>query len=122
LTIKYKWEEEGLYRKFTDKINGDEILDDNLKLQGDVRFDDIRYVINDFTQIRDFDFSVLDVKKVAVNDEVASLSNPKIKIALISGYEPLLKWLKLYSESMEGSLYKCGIFDNSDDAYKWVSA
>ena len=121
MTVKYKWEAAGLYRKFTDKINGGEVLGDNLKLQGDARFDAIRYVINDFTQIVDFDFSDLDVQKISINDNVASKSNPKIKIALISTHEPLLVWLKLYSKSMEGSLYKCDIFESADNAYKWAS-
>jgi len=121
LTVKYKWEATGLYRIFTGKINGNEVLGDNLKLQGNARFDDIKYVINDFTQIVDFDFYDLDVQKISINDKVASKSNPYIKIALISAHEPLLKWLRSYADSMEGSIYKCDIFDNTDDAYKWVT-
>lgn len=86
MTVKYEWQEKGLYRKFTDTVNGDEILGDNLKLQGDARFDNIRYVINDFTKVVDFNFTDLDVHKISVTDKVASISNPKIKIALISTY------------------------------------
>ena len=121
MSVEYKWESKGLCRVFTDTINGDEVLGDNLKLQGDIRFDNIKYVINDFTEVVDFDFSDLDVTKISVNDNVASQSNPYLKIALISTHEPLLVWLRLYCESMEGSLYKSKIFDNADDAYEWVS-
>lgn len=121
MTVQYKWENKGLCRHFTDKIIGEEVLKMNLKLQGDSRFDDLRYVINDFTEIIDFDFSDIDIQKISVMDQAASKSNPHINIALVSTHEPLLVWIKLYCESMKGSLYKCEIFDHIDDAYKWVA-
>lgn len=121
MTVEYSWEATGLYRHFTNKINGQEVLNDNLNLQGDSRFDDIKYVINDFTDIADFDFSDIDIQKISITDKVASISNPTIKIAIITTIESLLVWIELYCKSMEGSLYDCKIFDNSEDAYKWVS-
>jgi len=121
VTVEYSWEATGLYRHFTNKINGQEVLNDNLNLQGDSRFDDIKYVINDFTDIADFDFSDIDIQKISITDKVASISNPTIKIAIITTIESLLVWIELYCKSMEGSLYDCKIFDNSEDAYKWVS-
>ena len=121
VTVQYKWEEKGLCRQFTNKISGEEVLKMNLKLQGDSRFDDIRYVINDFTEIVDFDFSDIDIQKISVMDQAASMSNPNIKIAIVSTLEPLLVWIKLYCESMKGSPYKCEIFDHIDNAHKWAS-
>ena len=116
-----KWEREGLYREFSNKISGEEVLKFNLEIQGDSRFDDIRYVINDFTNIVDFDFSDLDVQKIAAIDNAASKSNPDIKVALISNSDPLLVWFNNYCDAMKGSKYVCKIFANTDDAYEWVS-
>ena len=121
MSIQYKWENNGLYRQFTNKICGKEILNINLSMQGDPRFDDIRYVINDFTKVIEFDFSDLDIKKITVMDNAASISNPNIKNALVSTHEPLLVWIKIYCEIMESSPYECEIFDTVDDAYRWVS-
>ena len=116
-----KWESNGLYRGFSNKITGEEVLKINLDIQGDPRFDDIRYVINDFTGIVDFDISDSDIEKIVAMDNAASKSNPKIKIALISIFEPLLVWINNYCDAMQGSRYECKIFDNTQDAYKWVS-
>ena len=121
MSMQYKWEKNGLYRQFTNKICGEEVLNINLNMQGDSRFDDIRYVINDFTKIVDFDFSDIDIHKISAVDNAASKSNPNIRIALVSTLEPLLVWIKLYCEKMKDSPYECEIFNNIDDAYKWVS-
>ena len=116
-----KWEDKGLYREFKENITGREVLNINLTIQGVPRFNDIKYVINDFTHITDFDFSDLDIKRLAVNDNIAAKSNPKLKIALIITLEPLLKWADSYCEYMNGSPYVCKIFDNLIDAEKWAS-
>ena len=116
-----KWEDSGLYREFKDSITGKEVLDLNLDIHGDPRFDNIIYVINDFTKVNDFEFSDMDIKLIAVTDNVATLSNPRLKIALIVTLQPLIKWADSYCEHMKGSLYKTKIFDNLSDAKKWVS-
>ena len=116
-----KWEEKGLYRKFTDKVLGEEILRLNLAQQGDPRFDEIIYVINDFTQIVDFDINDRDVKKISAVDNIASRSNPNIRVAIVSTFKPLLEWIESYCEAMVGTPNECEIFSNVNDAYKWAS-
>lgn len=116
-----KWEDCGLYREFKDSITGKEVLDLNLDIHGDPRFDNIKYVINDFTKVNDFDFSDMDINLIAITDNVATLSNPRLKIALIVTLQPLMKWADSYCEHMKGSLYETKIFDNLSDAKKWVS-
>lgn len=117
-----KWEESGLYRKFTNIINGDEILNSNLSIHGDARFNDITYVINDFTQISGFEINNSDITKIATFDNVASLSNNHLKIAVVATLDSLLSWINLYCDKMHGAPYECKIFTNTDDAYVWVSA
>jgi len=115
------WENKGLYRKFENKISGEEVLTSNLTIQGDPRFDDIRYVINDFTQIVDFEVSGADINIIAATDNAAAISNPSIKIAIVSTHDPLLAWIKHYCEIMKDAPFECKIFDNINDTYKWVS-
>lgn len=116
-----KWEENGLYRIFTDKITGDEILTSNLSIHGDSRFDDIRYVINDFTQIVEFEAAEIDILKISTIDNVAARSNSYLKIALVATSESLLKWIHQYCIQMQDSPFECEIFNKLDDAYQWVT-
>lgn len=120
MAYQNEWHEKGLCRVFTEKVSGDEILDANLTLHGDSRFDDIRYVINDFTQIVGFDVSGMDIDKVATIDNVASLSKARLKIAIVATADSLLDWVHLYCAKMADSPYECEFFTNFDDAYQWA--
>lgn len=115
------WEKEGLYRIFAEKVRGSDILDSNLSIHGDSRFDDINYVINDFTRILEFEVSDLDIDKVATIDKVAAMSKRRLKIAIVATLESLLDWVHLYCERMEDSPYECELFENYNDAYEWVT-
>ena len=115
-----KWEAKGIYRKFTGIVSGQEVLLSNYAIQGDPRFDDIRYVINDFTEIVDFEVSTRDIDTIAAVDNAASISNPNIKVAIVATLEPLLLWAKRYCANMQGSPYECELFNSIDDAAKWV--
>lgn len=114
------WQETGLCRIYTGTVSGEEIFESNLAIHGDPRFDDARYVINDFTRMTAFEILEEDVQKIAIVDNVASISNPKVKIAIVSTDKSFLEWANRYCEAMQGSLYQCKIFSNIDDADKWV--
>ena len=116
-----EWEDLGLYRIFTNKVTGAEILTSNLELQGDHRFDEITYVLNDFTQIDDFDVTDIDLNKIAVMDDVAAKSNPDIKIAIVATLEPFREWAEIFVELMKDTPFACTLFDSVEDARKWIS-
>ena len=115
------WDEKGLHRKFTGNICGKEILDSNLSIQGDARFDEIKYVLNDFSLINKFKLTEHDINIISTIDNVAAISKKSLKIAIVTTDTELLKWAKLYLEMMQGSPYIAGVFDSYNDAHNWVS-
>jgi len=115
------WEEHGLYRKFNDKISGEEILTSNLSIHGDARFDNIRYVINDFTDVVEFEAAEIDVLKISTIDNVAARSNSYLKIALVATSGPLLRWIHQYCKQMQDSPLECEVFETVNSAYQWAS-
>ena len=115
------WEEKGLYRVFSNKISGEEILRSNLELHGHPRFTRLGYVINDFLNIAEFEISNLDVLKVSTLDNVATQTNDQIKIAIVATDEALLHWIHQYMKQMTDSPYPCKIFATVDDAQQWVA-
>lgn len=120
------WQQEGLYRIYTGKITGDEVFNSNLVIQNDLRFGDIKYVINDFTKITEFVIGKIDILNIASLDNFSAINNyahkgnTTLKIAIIAIFEPLLEWISLYLDTMKDSLYECKFFENIDDAYEWV--
>ena len=121
MPYKNNWEESGLYRKFSGEISGREVLGSNLSIQGDCRYDEIKYVINDFTQIEKYDVCDTDIQLLANVDNVAAISKPNLKIAMVATLESLNDWTHKYCEKMQGSSYVCRVFGTIEDAYAWVS-
>lgn len=115
------WEREGLCRVFTGKISCSEILDSNIELHASPRFDDIKYLINDFTGSTEFEASSRDIKECIAIDNAASKSKQQLRVAMVAKIEPILTCAHLYALKMENSSFECRIFDNIDDARCWLS-
>jgi len=115
------WRDGGLFRTFTGMVTGTEILESNLEMHGDRRFDEIKYVINDLSQINDFDISTDDITALQTVDRVAEYSNARLKIAIIvSNNEALIELATLYRKSMQDNAYEAEIFANLEEAHKWA--
>ena len=115
------WESEGLYRKFVGEINGDEILESNYELQADPNFQEIKYIINDFTEVTGHSIETAHTKAYATSDDIISNTKGKLKIALVVTQTPLIALANSYREQMIGKLFECEIFRTIQDARKWVS-
>lgn len=122
MAVQNNWEDKGLYRVFSGNISGREVLQANLAIQGDARFDNINYVVNDFLKIDGFDIDDSDISIIASTDNVAAVSNPNIKIAVVATLEPFLVWVRRYMEAMQDAVYPTELFSNLDDAYLWVNS
>lgn len=114
------WEEKGLYRVFTGFVSGEEVLNSNLDLHGDRRFDDIRYVLNDFSSIEDFHVHDIDIKLIASTDNAASMSKPFLKIAVVAKNKDLIGWVEEYLKRMTDVSYDCHLFNDIDVARNWL--
>ena len=121
MSYKNNWEDNGLHRKFTGKITGQEILESNLSIQVNPRFDQIKYVLNDFLSITEFEITTDDVNIISTIDNVAAISKKSLKIAIVADNTDLLKWINEYLKMMQGSPYATAVFSTSDDALKWVA-
>lgn len=114
------WGEKGLHRKFTGSITGKEILASNLSIQGDVRFDHIKYVFNDFLSITEFKITTDDVNIISTIDNVAAISKKSLKIAIVADNTGLLKWINEYLKMMQNSPYDAAVFSTYNDAHNWI--
>ncbi len=120
MAYQYIWKEHILYRVFTEDISGDEVLNSNLELQGDARFDDIKCLINDFSNISQFTLNVNDIDHFVAIDNASALSKKRLNIAMIATNQELLSWIYLYCAKMESSPYQCRLFDNIQSAQEWA--
>ncbi len=120
MTYSNEWQKRGLVRRFNGKITAKEIVNANLSLHGDARFDDLLYVINDFTLLEDFEVTDADIMLISSIDQIATLTNPLLKIAIVATMPDLLSWIEAYMAQMEESAYECQLFSTFKEAEEWV--
>lgn len=114
------WKSDGLYRIFTGEVSGDEILISNLELQSDIRFKDIEYVINDFSEITGHSIGVTHTEAYALVDQVISRTKHTLKIALVVPQPSFLDLAKNYCEFMRDQTFECNILQTVAEAQSWI--
>ncbi len=117
---KAVWEPKGLYREFSGIVTSREILQAVLRVYGDPRFDELKYVINDFSQVEGVELDELNIKKVAYLDKASARSNPKIKIAFVTQNEAFYEYAALYSKFVEDLPWQTEVFPSLEQAREWV--
>ena len=122
MPYKNTWEPRGLYRKFTGKISGEEILKSNFEIHKNPKFHTISYIINDFTEVTGHSIEVIHTQVYASTDEIISYGKANLKIALVVTQDPLIALANSYRNEMIGNRFECDIFKTIEDARKWVSS
>ncbi len=122
MPYKVFWEEEGVYVRWSGLSDADE----SIKLNGDIygckHFDTIKYIISDTLDAELPNFSEIDIRIIAKLDEQASRWNPNLKVAHISNNPEFVQLIKSYENKMDDSGWTFGVFDNLEDARKWVDS
>ena len=114
------WESDGLVRKFSGQISGEEILESNFALQAHPKFQTINYIINDFTEVTSHSIEKSHTNAYATTDEIISNEKGKLKIAIVVNQESLIELAKNYQSLMRNMLFECEIFQSVEDSRQWV--
>ncbi len=115
------WRENGIYRKFSDIIHPEEILQSNFATHEDPRFLEVDYIINDFIDIERIAMDPEHSRIFASTDDViADNREKKMKIAIViqPEYQSLAE---AYRQSLNTRMFICEIFNTVDNAEEWVN-
>lgn len=115
------WETNGLYRKFTGDIDTFEVLNSNFQIHEQPQFKDIKYIINDFTEVTSISIEISHTEVFAKTDEIIANTKGNLKIALFVTQEAHLPLAQSYREEMKENRFKCEIFASIKEAREWVS-
>ena len=80
------------------------------------------FIIINLLHVDKFDAKDRDLLSVGAMDSVAAISNPKIRVAVISNDEDILNLFTSYEEESAGSPWKVKYFSSVNHANKWLLA
>ena len=113
------WEPKGAYKKVHGVVTAQEFMRSITELQSDLRFDRLKYTINDFSGAAALRITESDIHDYAAMGIGAAHSNPGIKIAIVSDDPEIVAMVRLYARL---SPYQTEFFGDMDGARAWIAA
>jgi hypothetical protein len=114
------WEPDGIIWTFQRILTNRDVIEANLAIYGDPRFDDLRYQIVDLSGVERFDVSNEALQEAAAMDEAAALNNPNLVVAVVATGEEAMDVAETYEAAMGSSRWKVRIFRSMKEAEQWV--
>jgi hypothetical protein len=79
-----EWEGRGFYKRFTGRVAFQEYARSQEEVTSDPRFDDAKYIINDFLAIDGYTISHDDAEYSAAYTRGPSYTNPRVRVAYVT--------------------------------------
>ncbi|WP_316899088.1 hypothetical protein [Pseudodesulfovibrio indicus] len=116
------WRAAGVVWTFHGLLTNEDVIQANLDIYGDRRFDDLSYQIVDTTRVERFDASPEAMEEAASMDEAASLHNAHLLVAVVANSAAALEVAQHYESAMKMSPWRIGIFRSMEDAENWLGS
>jgi len=120
MKFKIKWEDNGFYIKFFNKIDNQTILDANYGIYGKIEFEEARFQLLDFLDITDFVAKPDQAKIIGAMDKSASKWNSSMKVAVVTTNSAVIEFTNHYIESLKNTDWTCEVFDSIESAKHWI--
>lgn len=117
MPISLQWEPHGVVRTFSGQIEFDEYMQSIAELQNDLRFDTLRFIVEDFSLATSVRIAASDVDMIIATTIGAAFSNPHIRIAAVAQEPTLRQLISLFSQT---SPYVTQSFERLSDAREWI--
>lgn len=117
-----EWEKHGVLWRYWGIVTGNELIKSNLDIYGDERFDAMKYQIVDLSKVSTFNVTRDEMLKVAAYDRAAALSNPRVRVAVITDLTAIKSLTRLYDAENIKSPWETEIFTDIEDARIWAGA
>ena len=120
MPYKITWETGGVLWSFHGTLTGEDALQANLDIYGDPRFDDLFYQIVDISGVERFAASSEDLEAAAAMDDAATISNPRLVVAVVAATSEAVQVAEAYAAAMTTSCWKIRVFCSMEEARQWV--
>ena len=115
-----KWVENGMEKIASGHVTGDELIATRKELYGDERFDQLEYILSDYTFADSVQILEKDIKQVAYLDGAAAMSNPNCKVAIVAPTKIMKPLADYYAELSKNSPWDARVFETVEQAKEWL--
>ena len=116
------WEHRGVHKRLSGHVSAREFERSVETVQADPRFDEIRYVINDFSAVTGHGLDEQHLLELAAIQYGAQASNPQVRAVYVGlGGDPVLtQLLQSILIGSQRSVYRVALFETLPQARDWL--
>ena len=116
------WEPEGVIRQFSGSVSAREFMQSVEQVQGDSRYDEMRYIINDFSAATAAALSEEVLTELAVLYYGAYASNPNCRVVFVTTDTALAARVRKVLQQGPLVSYSAEVFPSVDQARDWLAS
>ena len=116
------WEPDGIHKRFSGFVTGREFIESVEYAQSAPCFDDVRYVINDFSEIDGNALSEDTLVQLAAINYGAYSSNPNCRVAFVTMDKELARLIKQVLTAPDLISYQTEVYSKVSDARDWLES
>ncbi len=116
------WEtNSGAHKRFYGVLTVEDVVNSSIELHRDHRFDRLRYSINDFSEVTSVPTSINPsaLDDLAAASIGASMTNPKLRVAIVTTHEMIEKLSRHFLEATDG-VWQSKVFPTLAAARLWL--
>ena len=117
MPCKVTWKDKELVWELSGDISTQEFHKINSDQYGDPRWDDLRFLIVDFRNVKSIDLPDEEIMLIQSMDKAAAITNPYLKIASIANTEKTRKIAEFYGAD---SPWTCRVFETLEEGRSWL--
>ena len=99
MSFQLVWESKGVTKVFSGRLTFKDLMNSSHLVEGDERFDRLRFVIYDLLAVDGVDVNEDDIEELVAIDAAATSTNKNIVGAVVSTDEQILALVKAYGSS-----------------------
>lgn len=122
MTIQHHWEEKGLLIRYTGRTSGQELINSALELSGNARFDEIKYIIGDWSASEPGGITSEEVEALVACLRAIAQSNPRIiNPSILPPEEHRQALVAFYVALTQDLPWNTDWFHTEEEARDWIS-
>lgn len=116
---KIEWGNNCIHIKYDGEVNLNDMIAVNRLISRDSRYNHLKCNTSDFLGVTNLIVSKEDIEQLSSFHFIPSLSNPNLKLSIVSDNIDIREKVFKYIELMKVNEWEIKLFDNLEESQKW---
>lgn len=118
---KIEWGNNCIHIKYDGEVTLNDMITVNRLISRDPRYNLLKYNISDFLRVTNLIVSKEDIEQLSSFHFIPSLSNPNLKLCVVSDNIDIREKVSRYIDLMKGNEWRVKLFYNFEDSKEWCN-